>query len=186
MPWRMHPGPWLGVAKAVVSSDALAQSREGGFVIALVIFQFSLQHLLTHAQYRVSMVAEESTIRRDTSKTFVEPDLLILSRGNVLERRVCDTSRIVLHRGRDQVKFRIVRHWFVDDRLPLTEAHQYVHLHRIIGLGGVGQFRAVRNSQDFPRQDPPDHIRGFQRTLISTEKHAGEDHEMKIVTAGRD
>src|ERR1700693_313325 len=127
----MHPGPRLGVAKAVVSSDALAQSREGRFVIALVIFQFSLQRLLTYAQCRMSIVAEESTIRRDTSETFVEPGPLILSRGNVLERRVCDTSRIVLHRCRDQVKVWIVRHWLVDNRLPLTEPHQYVHFHRI-------------------------------------------------------
>jgi hypothetical protein len=182
----MHPRPWLGVAKAVVSSDALAQGREGGIIIAFVIFQFSLQHLLTDAQYRVSVIAEESTIRRDTPKTFVKQDPLCLGRGNVPERRECDTSRIVLHRGRDQVKVRIVRHWLVDNRLPLTEPHQYVHFHRIVGLAGVGEFRPVRNGQDFPRQDAPDRVRGFQRALVSTKKHAGEDHKMKIVTAGRD
>jgi len=98
---RMHPSPWLGVVETVVPVHGLAETRIGLFVVTLVVRDLTVEHGFGHAQGGVREVAQEFVLRRYAGHGFAEERAFAVSGDRVLERRVGDAARIMMHRDRD-------------------------------------------------------------------------------------
>ena len=154
-------------------------------MIAFVVFQLAVQHLLAHRQYAVGAVIEDLSLRRDTPQAVVKQLTLSLGIVEPLERSVSDALRVVVHRGRNQIQLRVIRQRRVDDLLPAPETHHHMHAHRIVTFEARGKFGATFDTEDFPRQHAAQFIRRPDRILISAHEHAGMHHQEKIVRTCR-
>src|SRR5579862_1332311 len=60
----MHPSPRLDVVEVVIATNTFSQVLVCSIVIALVVFQFAIEHLLADCQDAVRRVVEESSLLR--------------------------------------------------------------------------------------------------------------------------
>jgi hypothetical protein len=122
MPGRVHPSPRFNVLEVIVSSNALSQVGVTQFVIAPMIFKFTIQHSFGDRQYVMSRIVEKSSLRRDAAEAFMETSALFFRRPKILERGVSYAFGVVVHRRGGQIQFRGVRPRLVDNILPASES----------------------------------------------------------------
>ena len=185
MPRRMHPGPRLDVFQVVVPIDGFPQMGIAAFMIAFVIFEFAVQHLLAHRQDAARAVVENLSLARECAQAVVKQLALLLGLVELLERGMRDALGVVLHRGRNRIQLRIIRQRRVDDLLPASEPHHHVHRHRVVAFQAGGESGAALDAENLLRQQAAQLVRRSDRVGVSAHEHAGMHHQQQIVRAGR-
>ena len=69
---RVHPSPRLDVLEIVIATDTFSQVLVCAIMIALVVFQFAIEHLLADCQDAVRWIVEESPLSRDLPERLVK------------------------------------------------------------------------------------------------------------------
>src|ERR1700722_17461893 len=103
MPGRVHPSPWLDVFEIVISLYGFPQMSKGRLVVAPVIFELTVHHLLSNREDTASAVVENFALGRDAAHTFVKQLAFPFGSRKVPQCRVGDRLGIMLHCCRNRV-----------------------------------------------------------------------------------
>src|SRR5580700_7577382 len=94
---RVHPSPRLDILEVVIATDTFSQVLVCAIVIALVVLQFSIEHLLADCQDAVRRIVEESPLLRNLSERLVKAAAFPVGFWEILQERLGDAFRIMVH-----------------------------------------------------------------------------------------
>src|SRR6476660_9264000 len=103
MPRRMHPRPRFDIIQAIIAKNAFAQIFESDVVVALMVFNFSLEHHGANSEDITRPVVEESPFRWDALQAVIEAFALKVGVVESLEGRLSYPFGVVVHGGCDEV-----------------------------------------------------------------------------------
>ena len=180
MAWWLHPHPWFAVIELVVELDTSTQLGEGQIKVAPAVLELAGQHGFAHLEHVAAFVVEHLAIFGNAIKRLREQVLLICSPLDIARGGIRDTLGVVPQRGGDTEQFRVERHGFVNDLLPLAKADVDVHLHAVERFEIVDE-ELVLVLQDLGRHGLPDLVASLQRWFVLTQKHGRVHLEMDVV-----
>jgi hypothetical protein len=185
MPRRMHPGPRLDVLQIVVAIDRLPQMGIAKLMIASVVFEFAIQHLLADREDAAGAIVEDLSLRGDAPQAVAKYLAFPVGRAELLQRRLCNALGVVGHRGRNRIQLPVIRQRRADDVLPAPETHHHMLAHRIIAFEAGDESRAALDAENLLGDQAAQFARRGDRVLISAHEHAGMHHQQQIVCTCR-
>src|SRR5665213_3643725 len=105
---RVHPGPRLDVLQVIIETNTFPQILIRSVIIALVIIQFAVEHLLADRQDGTGWIVEESPLWRNSAETVVKAPAFLFGFWKILQEGMGYGFRVMVHGRRDWIEFTVI------------------------------------------------------------------------------
>src|SRR5579862_2408017 len=105
---RVHPSPGLDVLEIVIATDTFSQVLVRAIIIALVVFQFTIKHLLADCQNAMRRIVEESPLLRDFPERLVKAHALLIGFLEIPQEGLAYPFRVVVHCRCDWIQINVI------------------------------------------------------------------------------